>query len=68
MKRDVTLHKYLDIVDWGIRQMRKLGYLSMRQHILVLRLLLYAKGRTRRFSDKEIHTMCDGKVSKVRTI
>lgn len=53
-----TLTKEADIADWGIRQLRALGYLGMREMILVFRLLSKVSGRKRRFSDKEIRRMC----------
>lgn len=49
----------VDVFDWGIRQMRSLGYLSMKQHILVLRLLSSSLNKKRRFSHKEIKRMMD---------
>jgi len=50
--------KELDVLDWGVRSMRVLGILSMKQMILVLRLLMKSQGRKRRFSTKEIAEMC----------
>lgn len=51
--------KELDVLDWGIRQLRSEGFLGMREMILVLRVLMLAKGRKRRFSDREIRRMCE---------
>lgn len=51
-------NKPLDVFDWSIRQMRSMGYLTMRQHILVLRLLSKSAGRKKRFSNSEIGKIC----------
>lgn len=49
--------RFLDTLDWGIRQLRVAGILDMRQMIIVLRVLSDSMTRKRRFSMKEIESL-----------
>jgi hypothetical protein len=58
--------KDADVEDWAIRQLRVLGYLDMKQMILVLRVMMHSVGRKRRFSDLELKRLCEQKPIKKR--
>lgn len=46
------------VFDWSVRQLMSMGYLGMREHILVLRALSHSLGRKKRFSSNEIKRFC----------
>jgi hypothetical protein len=49
---------FMDCFDWSIRQAQSLGYIGMRQMVLVLRLMTESRGRKKRFSDSMVRKMC----------
>lgn len=48
----------LDIMDWGVRQLRVADEIDTRQMILVLEVMRQSLYRKRGFSDRELKIMC----------